>query len=174
MTVLRDFDIKPQGAACEIDLKLWYGPRKEPGKVLMEENRTVEISAPDDKGGYRLVSTHVFTAREEVKIDGRRPESYGGFSCRMADIVRGFNVTAEGGTPNATKNTAGPKEMTSVTYTDPKSGHGITIRELTPLPTEQIYTWADHRFANPVPMYAAPVTLKAGEKLTLKYEVTVF
>jgi len=25
-----------------------------------------------------------------------------------------------------------------------------------------------------VPMYAAPVTLKAGDKLTLKYEVTIF
>ena len=174
MTVIRDFDIKPMGAACEVKLKLWYGPRNEPGKVLMDEDRTVQISAPDDKGRYRITSTHLFTARDEVNIDGRRPESYGGFSCRMADFVRKFAVTAEGGTPNATKNTAGPKEMTSVTYTDPQSGHGITIKELSPLPTERIYTWADHRFANPVPMYAAPVTLKAGDKLTLKYEVTIF
>ena len=174
MTVIRDFDIQPSGAACDVKLKLWYGPRNEPGRVLLDEERTVSFSAPDEKGGYRITATHRFTAREKVTFDCRRPIGYGGFSLRMASLMREFTLTGEGGTPDAAKNVAGPKEMTAVTYTCPKTGHGVTVRMLAPLPAERIYTWADHRFANPVPMYAEPLVLEPGGKMELRYEVTVF
>jgi hypothetical protein len=68
----------------------------------------------------------------------------------------------------------GSKEMTAVTYTDPKTGHGLTVKMLAPLATERIYTWSDHRFINPMPVYEKPLTLKAGQSVTLDYEVSIF
>ena len=77
--------------------------------------------------------------------------------------------------PEATPdNVAGPEGMKSVTYTDPATGHGVTLRVVKSISTERIYTWASHEFANPVPMYEKPLTLKPGEKLELEYEVKVF
>ena len=175
MTVVRDFKIKPKGGACDVDLALWYGPRANPGKVLLDEKRTVRFSAPDAKGGYTIRSTHEFTAREEVKFGCRRPVGYGAFSLRMSDMMRDFAMTDGDGKPiKMERNEAVDKGITAVTYTDPKSGHGVTVRMLAPVPNERIYAWADHRFVNPVPMYDGAIVLKPGEKLSLDYEVKVF
>ena len=173
-TTVRDYEIVPKGAGCDVRLKLWYGPRAEPGRVLLDEEREVSFSAPDAKGAYRIVSTHRFSARERVTFDGRRPVAYGGFALRMADLVRGFAASGDGGEPHPTKNAPGPEGMAAVAYTDPATGHGVSVRMLAPLPGERLYTWSDHRFANPVPMSVAPVTLDAGQALTLRYEVSVF
>ncbi len=174
LTVVRDYAIRPNGAACDVDLKLWYGPRAEPGRVLLDEERRIAFGAPDADGRYAITSTHVFTAREEVTLDCRRPVGYGGFSLRMADLMRGFTATGIGGAPDEKRNVAGPKGMTGITYTDPRTKHGVTVRSLDPIPTERHYSWADHRYTNPVPMYEKPLVLKPGEKLELKYEVTIF
>jgi len=174
MTVIRDFDIRPKGAACDVRVALWYGPRNEPGKVLLDEAREISFSAPDGKGCYKIVSKHVFTAREKVTLDCRRPVGYGGFSLRMSSVMRGCIRSGEGGTPPKDKNAAGPKGMTSVAFTGPSSGHGVRITSLKPNPEERIYTWANNGFANPVPMYEKPVVLEPGQKLELAYEVSVY
>lgn len=174
MTVVRDFKVEPRGGACDVALSLWYGPRADPGKVLLEERRTVRFSEPDEKGGYGIRSTHVFTARDAVKLDCRRPVGYGGLSIRMAPLVRTFTMSGTGGEPDQTKNVGGPKEMTAVRYVDPASGHGIEVKMLAPLESERFYTWSDHRYVNPMPIYEKPLELKAGETFTLDYEVTVF
>ena len=174
MTVVRNFKIVPKGGACDVRLSMWYGPRAEPGKVLLEEERTVKFSAPDAKGGYKIRSTHVFTARDNVKFNCRRPVGYGGFSLRMAPLMSEFTMSGVGGEPSHDKNVGGPKEMTAVRYVDPKTGHGIEVKELAPLETERIYTWSDHRFVNPMPIYEKPLELKPGERFTLDYEISVF
>lgn len=175
MTVVKAFDVKPKsGGACDVSLALWYGPRAEPGKVLLEEERTVKFSAPDAKGGYKIRSTHRFKARDNVKLDARRPVAYGGFSLRMARMMRGFKVEGTGGNPSADKNIGGSKDMTAVRYVDPESGHGIEVKMLAPLETERIYTWSDHCFVNPMPIYEKPLELKAGDSFTLDYAVSVF
>ena len=174
MTVVRNFKIVPKGGACDVRLSMWYGPRAEPGKVLLEEERTVKFSAPDAKGGYKIRSTHVFTARDNVKFNCRRPVGYGGFSLRMAPLMSGFKMSGVGGEPSHDKNVGGPKEMTAVRYVDPKTGHGIEVKALAPLETERIYTWSDHRFVNPMPIYEKPLELKPGERFTLDYELSIF
>ena len=174
MTVVKDFKIAPKGGACDVKLSMWYGPRAEPGKVLLEEERTVKFSEPDAKGCYKIRSTHVFTARDNVTLDCRRPVGYGGFSLRMAMFMREFKMSGTGGEPDQTKNVGGSKELTAVRYVDPKTGHGVEMKALAPLETERIYTWADHRYVNPVPIYDKPLELAPGEKFTLDYEVTVF
>ena len=174
MTVIKDFKIAPKGGACDVSLSLWYGPRAEPGKVLLEEERSVSFSEPDAEGRYRIRSTHRFTARDSVKLDARRPVAYGGFSLRMVPLLRSFKASGSGGEPSADKNVGGPKGMTAVKYADPESGHGIEVRVLSPLETERIYTWSDHCFVNPMPIYERPLELKAGDCFTLDYEVSVF
>lgn len=174
MTVVRDFRIEPKGGACDVALSLWYGPRRTPGTVLLEEARRLTFSEPDAKGAYTIRSTHVFTARADVTLDARRPVAYGGFSLRMGRLMSAFKVSGTGGQPSETKNVGGSKEMTAVTYTDPKTGHGLTVKMLAPLATERIYTWSDHRFINPMPVYEKPLTLKAGQSVTLDYEVSIF
>ena len=174
MTVVRDFAIKPNGGACTVDVKLWYGPRAEPGRVLLDEARTLAFSAPTARGGYTITAKHTFTAREKVTFDCRRPVGYGGFSLRMSDMMRGFKAVGEGGEPNEKINVAAPKGMTGISYTDPKTGHGVKVRSINPIPTERHYSWADHRFTNPVPMYEKPLVLEKGQKLELNYEVTIY
>lgn len=169
MTVVRDFAVAPKGGACDVSLSLWYGPRAEPGRVVMEEERTMAFSAPGAAGGYRIRSTHLFTARERVEIDGRRPVPYGGFSLRMASALRAFAADGVGGSPSADRNVGGPAGMTAVRYVDPATGHGVAVRALAPLDGERIYTWSDHGFANPMPVYEKPLAL--GETLRLDYEV---
>ena len=116
----------------------------------------------------------MFTARDNVQFDCRRPVGYGGFSLRMATMMREFKMSGVGGEPSHDKNVGGPKEMTAVRYVDPKTGHGIEVKELAPLETERIYTWSDHRFVNPMPIYEKPLELKPGERFTLDYEISVF
>ncbi len=174
MTVVKDFKIAPKGGACDVTLAMWYGPRNEPGKILLEESRMVRFSEPDEKGGYVIRSRHVFTARDAVKLDARRPVAYGGFSLRLAPLAREFTVSGTGGEPDHGKNVGGPKGMTAVRYADPASEHGVEVKMRAPLDGERIYTWSDHRFVNPMPIYEKPLELKAGETFTLDYEVTVF
>ena len=175
MTVVKDFKVAPKAdGACDVSLSLWYGPRAEPGKVLHEEERSVSFSEPDAKGGYKIRSTHKFTARDSVTLDARRPVAYGGFSLRMAPLMRGFKAEGTGGSPSADKNVGGPKGMSAVRYVDPESGHGIEVKMLAPLETERIYTWSDHCYVNPMPLYEKPLELKSGDNFTLDYEVSVF
>ena len=89
-------------------------------------------------------------------------------------MMRAFTMSGTGGEPDQTKNVGGPKEMTAVRYVDSASGHGIEVKMLAPLETERIYTWSDHCYVNPMPIYEKPLELKAGETFTLDYEVAVF
>lgn len=174
MTIVKDFKIEPKGGACDVSLSLWYGPRAEPGKVLLVEERKMSFSDPDEKGCYKIRSTHKFTAKADVKLDARRPVAYGGFSLRMSKMMRSFTMSGIGGEPDSQKNVGGPKGMTSIKYVDPKNGHGIEVKMLQPLETERLYSWSDHRFVNPMPIYEKPLELKSGDNFTLDYEVSVF
>jgi type 1 glutamine amidotransferase len=174
MTVVKDFSINPKGGACTATLDLWYGPRATPGKVLLEEKRTINFSEPDASGRYTIRSTHVFTAKDTITIDCRRPVGYGGFSCRMKPFMRKFQMRGTGAQPSLRKNIGGPKELTAVRYTEQKTGHGIEFKMLAPLPTERIYTWSDHLFANPMPIYEKPLNLKKGDTFTLDYLVSIY
>ena len=175
MTVVRDFDIRPNGGACDVSLKIWYGPRAEPGRILLDEARTLAFSAPDAAGRYAIRAKHVFTAREKVVLNARRPIAYGGFSLRFQPFMKNFEVASNtGAVPKKAFEACGPKEMTELTYTDPATGHGLRIKTLKGADAERLYYWADNRFAGSVPMYAEPLTLEPGQTLELEYEVSVF
>jgi len=175
MTVVRDFNVRPRGGACDVSLKIWYGPRAEPGRILLDEARTLAFSAPDAEGRYSIRAKHVFTAREKVELNARRPIAYGGLSLRFQPFMKDFAFTCDGAaaTEPAAENSS-PKGAAEIAYTDPKTGHGVRIRLHKGAEAERFYHWADHRFAGSVPMYAEPITLMPGQTLELDYEVTVF
>lgn len=174
LTVTKSAEILPHGAGCTFKSSLWYGPRAEPGRVLLDEEREWEFTPPDKKGCYRVIAKHVFTARERVTFDCRRPIGYGGFSLRMSHVMKGCYMRTDGKDISPRKNEAVAKGTKELAYVGPASGHGVSVKMLSPLPGERIYAWADRRFVNPVPMYDAPVTLEKGEKMTLAYEVSVY
>lgn len=173
MTVIRSWTEKSEGLAATVDMELWYGPRAEPGRVLMDETRRVAFSAPDAKGGYRIRTRHFFKAREKVTIDGRRPIPYGGLGCRLDPMVTKFVAEGDAGSVTMRKN--GPVEGTSaLAFRDPSSGHGIRIRTVKGPSAERYYMWSDRRYMNPVPMYAGPIALERGDTLELEYEIEIF
>ena len=175
MTVVRDFDIRPNGGACDVSLKLWYGPRAEPGRILLDEARSLAFSEPDAEGRYSIRAKHVFTAREKVVFNARRPIAYGGFSLRLQPFMKDFALTSNGASVDAkVAESSCPKEMTELVYTDPKTGHGLRIKIHAGADAERLYYWTDHRFAGSVPMYAEPLSLEPGQTLALDYEVSVF
>ena len=174
LTVTKSAEILPHGAGCTFKSSLWYGPRAEPGHVILDEEREWEFTPPDAKGCYRVIAKHVFTARERVTFDCRRPVGYGGFSLRMDAMMHGCYMRCDGKDINPKRNVAVPAGTKELAYVGPSSGHGVSVKMLSPLPSERIYAWADRRFANPVPMYDKPVTLEKGEKMTLAYEVSVY
>ena len=175
MTCIRNFGVEPKaGGACDAWIDLWYGPRAQPGRVLLDERRKMSFSAPAADGSYTMRSKHLFTTREKVVLDARRPVAYGGFSLRMDPMVRGFRMEGVGGSPSADKNVGGPKGMTAVRLVDPANGHGVEVKMLAPLAGERIYTWSDHCFVNPMPLYEQPISLEPGETVSLDYEVKVF
>ena len=175
MTVLRDFAIRPNGGACDVSLKFWYGPRAEPGRVLLDEDREIEFSAPDFEGRYSIRARHKFTAREKVEFNARRPIAYGGWSLRMQPFMRNFALTSGGANvKEPAGENCGPKGMSDLTYTDPKTGHGIRIKTHKGADAERFYYWSDHRFAGSVPMYAEPIVLQPGQTLELDYEIEIF
>ena len=173
MTVIKSWKTRNEGLAATVDMELWYGPRAEPGRVLMDETRRVAFSAPNAEGGYLIRAHHRFTAREQVTIDGRRPVSYGGLGCRLNPLVTKFAAEGDAGLVNLTKN--GAVEGTSaLAFRDSSNGHGIRIRTVKGPSAERYYMWADRRYMNPVPMYAEPIVLEKGDTLELEYEVEVF
>ena len=52
-------------------------------------------------------------------------------------------------------------------------GEGVTFAQLVAPPSAKFYVWPDKRMVNPSPVYDAPLSLKAGSKLTLAYRLSV-
>ena len=54
------------------------------------------------------------------------------------------------------------------------AGKHVYMQKPASLETERIYTWSDHCYVNPMPLYEKPLELKSGDNFTLDYEVSVF
>ena len=60
-----------------------------------------------------------------------------------------------------------------VSEPDPATGEGVTFTQLIAPPSGKFYVWPDRRMINPSPVYDAPLSLKAGERLSLAYKLEV-
>ena len=182
LVTARDIQLKGDSALVKLDLA--YRPRNsKTAAPLLTEKRVISFSAPDTKGSYSVTSEHLFKAEADVVLDRTPPQlpnqkgyswgGYAGFSLRMSSITKGFQRGASCGESNRGKILK--NEFSWVTYTCPKTGHGVKVSVLKSTPQTRYYTcWEDNRYVSPALIYMAPIRLKKGETLSVAYRVTLY
>lgn len=175
-TKLADHSVKFDGAAAEVTLHLVYFDARDPGKIVLSEERVISFSAPDETGSYAMTSRHRFTAGEkDVKLDRTPPHSHGGgyagLAFRMSPTLSAFELKCENGETEMTK--IREKSASWIEYREKETGLGVRMTVLKGTPETRFY--AQHRenycFVNPCPVLTAPRTIPAGETLELAYEI---
>ena len=172
-------DIK--GLDCTVTMELDYRPRGS-GSESLHEHRIVKIDRPDEKGGYIILTRHIFSAKEDVVLErtppngdprkGRWSGGYAGLTLRLNDAaaaafdVRGF---AGGKSPAEVTGT----EIRFLDFVDPRTGEGVIFSQIAAPETSRFYIWKDKRMINASPVYTGPVSLKKGEVLELSYRLKV-
>ena len=173
--------VSSDGPACVVTLELEYAPR-ETGKVALRESRTVTVDPPGQDGGYAITTRHEFTAVEDVSLDRTPPHGsvasgkwgggYAGATLRIAaEQAAAFAVRGSAGGASSADVTG--REAKSVDFTDPATGEGVTFTQLAAPASGKFYVWPDRRMVNPSPVYDGPLSLKAGERLSLAYKLEV-
>ena len=177
---VRQTDVRRDGAAAEVTQEIDWGPRAEPDRTFLREQRTVSFSAPDASGGFVIDWTARFTACERTTVDRTPPTlhgdghwsgGYAGFSLRLADGCRGFAVTTSSGATAQADIIA--RETGWIDYADPADGHGIRLEVVRAPGRRVFYHWTDHRFTNLSPVFDGPIVLEKGDTLELSYRATV-
>ncbi len=188
VTKLVSTTLTPSGDhSAHIVQKFAYHPAGTPKAVVLNETRTIEISAPNSSGGYTLDWTATFTAATDVVLDrtpihGEGAKSWGGYaglSVRFAKAFGDWNVIGAG-----TKNTGVAlkhKNATGVDFsgTIGKAPCGMAILDH---PSNPRYPTPWHIVMVPKTPFAyfnaavicnKPLPLKKGESMTLRYRVAV-
>ena len=173
-------DVDCEGASATVRMDVAWGPRAEPGRVLLDEKREIAFSAPDAEGGYTITWTAKFTARERTVIDRTPPVrdpktgvwrgGYAGFSLRLADFGRSFKLTSSCGATGQPDVIAREREW--IDYASPHTGEGVRLEILKAPGRRVFYHWPDHRFTNLSPVFDGPIVLEKGEELELAYRAT--
>ena len=170
-----------RGGGADVALDIEYGPAGKDETVLAER-RTMTFSEPDAHGGYTIGIAHEFTARRDVTIERTPPfrdkkgnwqRGYTGWTLRIPkELADEFDVSGTDG--RETPRGICGEERREVHFVSRANGEGVRFTVLeSPADSTRFYIWADKRSVNPSPVFASPVTVKAGETLRLKYELAV-
>jgi hypothetical protein len=170
------------GLGCTVTMELDYRARNSDSAVL-HEHRIIQIDPPDGKGGYVIITRHVFTAEEDVVLErtppkgdpnrGRWSGGYAGLTLRLNDeAADAFDVRGFSGGKT-------PAEVTGVEtrfldFLDPTTGEGVMFSQVAAPKTSRFYIWKDKRMINASPVYTGPASLKKGEVLELSYRLKVY
>jgi hypothetical protein len=173
--------------SARIAMALSYRPAGE-SKPVMTEERTIEVSRPDEAGAYSLDWASTFTALEAVVLDRTPPPNepggqswggYSGLSVRFAkDAVVRKVVTSDGPIIEFPDNRYRGKH-TAMDYSGLFGGHpaGIAICDHPDNPGSPTPWYAIREpvmsFFNAAVICYSPITLEPGQKLTLRYRVLV-
>jgi len=173
--------------SAHITLDVEYRPAGESAPVLTEK-RTIEISAPDAESVYAIDWTGEFTAVRTVVLDrtplpgepgGQAYGGYAGLSLRLAQAYDDRAVMTSDGPVAEMKDDRYRGRQAAVDYSGVLDGGlaGVAICDhpdnpRTPTPWYVIRS-ADFSFFTPALLCYAPLELKAGEKITLRYRVLV-
>ena len=173
--------------SARIAMDLAYRPLGEEVPVLTEK-RTIGISAPDIEGVYAIDWTGVFTAERAVVLDrtplpgepdGQVWGGYAGLSLRLAGNLDGRQVmTSEGPVGEMTDDRYRGRHA-AVEYSGLLDGQpsGAAICDFpgnprSPTPWYVIKS-AEMSFFTPAVLCYEPLTLRPGERVTLRYRVLV-
>ena len=159
------------------------------GPVLITENRTTTVSAPDKEGRYRIDWQGIFTAGNQDLLlqGGTAGGGYAGMSVRISQTTGDWRlIDSEGrvdlpGGPVA-KNTHGQKarwmDFSVVdTATGEKGGIAILQHPSSFRYPTHWHNVMDDKFPfgyfSPAPLWAEPYTLPAGKTLKVSYRILV-
>ena len=164
--VLKSKEISVSGLGALVKLALVHCDRE--GEAL-EERRTVEFLPPDEVGGCTILSKHEFTALRDVSLDRTPP--YARRDGAMAGGYAGLTLRLAG--PAAARFATRKDGEGFVEFEDPANGESLLLRSYEQPRGAKFYAWPDRRMLNLSPVWSAPLALKAGEKLCLRYAVQV-
>jgi len=179
-TELNRCELQPHAdGSAHLTFDLGYHPWNAP--PVLTEHRTVEISAPTN-GGYEMRWTTEFTAMTNVTLsrtplpgepNGQAWGGYAGLSLRLNAATRNWIFS------NAAK-------MSGVTNLHGRPARWVKFSAGANRPAVTIFDDAQNRrhptpwyvnqqmpFFNPALLFHEPLTLAAGERLTLHYRILV-
>jgi len=159
------------------------------GPALITESRTISVSAPDSKGGYRIDWQGTFTAgNQDVLLQGGTAGGgYAGMSARISQATGDWRLIDSEGRADlpggyTAKNTHGQKarwmDFSMVDAATGKAG-GLAILQH---PSSFRYPTYWHNvmdekvpfgYFSPAPLWAEPFTLPAGQSLMLRYRILI-
>lgn len=184
-------DIKPKkDFSVKINIHLEYAPEGE--KTILKENRTLEISSPDQYGNYTIDWSLNFTSQDSSLLfdcvptlnrGGSLSGGYAGLGYRGASSIKdplfkdsnGWstkeNLTGYGENANW-------MDMTAFLDTQQHLKGGITIFDHPnnprhPSPWYIWYAAGKHVFFMPAILYNEPLNLPAHKRLKLKYRTYI-
>jgi type 1 glutamine amidotransferase len=160
-------------------LKLEYAPAESVDPVMKEE-RNIWITPPDETGAYFIDWSSTFTAIKDVTLDrtpipgepGGKPwGGYAGWSVRMNAAMKGGEFLNSEGQNGA----AALRESARwVSFAAP--GGGLLLLMDHPDNLRHPATWyiaEGMPYFSPAVIHDAPLTIKAGQTLALKYRLVI-
>lgn len=163
-----------------IATELEYAPAGT-AKVIMKESRRISISSPAENGLYHINWSSRFQAVEnDVVLDrtplpnqpkGKNWGGYAGYSLRMTEaMTKGFYINSEG--LSATSAHRQPSNW--LQFTAPSGGSVLFMDHPSNINSPAKWYVTPHMaYISPSVIHDAPYTIKAGETLTLKYQLVI-
>jgi hypothetical protein len=173
--------------SARIVLDIAYRPAGETDSVLTER-RTIEIRPPDSEGGYSMDWTSVFKAVRAVVLDrtplpgepgGETWGGYSGLSVRFAGNITEQKVATSDGPVIEFPDDRYRGKHAAMDYSGLFGGHpaGIAICDHPENPRSPTPWYAIREpvmsFFNPAVLCYGPLTVDAGQGITLRYRVFV-
>ncbi|MBT7171819.1 MAG: hypothetical protein HN909_08635, partial [Phycisphaerales bacterium] len=173
--------------SAKITQTLVYHPAKTPEAIVLREERTIAVSAPDNHGGYTLDWTMKFTAAVDVVLDrtpisgpnGKPHGGYAGLSMRFAKNFTDWHVIAIDSDKTNLDLTHKPSKGMDFSGTLDGKPCGMAMLDH---PTNPRYPspWyvvlkpeKSFSYFNAAILCHEPMTIKKGQTVTLRYRVAV-
>jgi type 1 glutamine amidotransferase len=172
---------------ARITMDLAYRPAGEAVPVLTEK-RTIDVAPPDSDGVYLIDWTAVFTAARTVVLDrtplpgepdGQAWGGYAGLSLRLAGSLGARQVITSDGPVVEMPDDRYRGRHTALDYSGLLDGRTAAVAIIdhpknpgAPTPWYVIRS-AEMSFFTPAIICYGPMTLRPGERLTLRYRVLV-
>lgn len=167
-----------ENKATRIELNIEYAPAGTE-KSVMQESRSVVIAPPDESGAYFIDWSSRFQALEnDVVLDrtplphepnGKNWGGYTGWSVRMNKDMKGGSFLNRNGKVDADREAA-----CWMLFRSPNGGSLLFMDHPDNLNyPSKWYLAPGMPYFSPAVIHDAPLTLKAGESLTLRYRLIV-
>ena len=172
--------------AAYIQMHINYHPSAEPGNVVMNETRTIRVSAPDKSGSYSINFDMTFEARQDLVLDRTPPQfnaagikwgGYAGLSMRfdtkLSDPVyfseSSDSVSSGEHHPYVAANLKTPegKTVQAIIFDHPANPRYPSAWYTINRPNDRFW------FFTPALLYDDKLEMKKGEKMRLRYRVLV-